>query len=234
MQQAQGNRLGDLIARASTRPMVNDEAADEETERCELCSEPLFAEHRHLLDLSERNLCCVCRGCSILFDQAAAGGGHYSLVPDRRWLLENFQLDEPAWESLRIPVEVAFFFHDSTAGRVVAYYPSPAGAVESLLELATWSRIVRENSVLEAMAGDVEALLVNRSGAAGEHFLVPIDDCYELVGLIRTRWTGFTGGKEVWDEIEQFFTALRKRARPVAPWSAREGLPEPDRAQHDI
>jgi hypothetical protein len=107
-------------------------------ERCELCGEPLPAEHRHLLDRRERRLLCACRACSLLFDRRAAGAGHYRLVPERRRRLEEFMLDDATWEQLRIPVELAFFFHSSAVQRMVAFYPSPMGATESRLELAAW------------------------------------------------------------------------------------------------
>ena len=61
---------------------------------------------------------------------------------------------------------------------------------------------------------DVEALLVNRAHGAREHFLVPIEDCYRLVALIRTRWRGLTGGREVWEELERFFAGLSQQAKP--------------------
>ena len=63
--------------------------------------------------------------------------------------------------------------------------------------------------MLAQLEPDVEALLVNRARGAREHWLVPIDDCYGLVGLIRTRWRGLTGGKEVWEEIGRFFDGAR-------------------------
>ena len=63
------------------------------------------------------------------------------------------------------------------------------------------------------MEPDVEALLVNRARGARGHWLVPIDDCYALVGLIRTRWRGLTGGKDVWEEIGRFFTTLDRRSQ---------------------
>jgi len=44
---------------------------------------------------------------------------------------------------------------------------------------------------------------------------VPIDECYGLVGLIRTQWRGLTGGKEVWAEIARFLEALDRRSRSV-------------------
>ena len=67
--------------------------------------------------------------------------------------------------------------------------------------------------MLLSMEPDVEALLVNRSLGAREHYLVPIEDPYRLVALIRTRWRGLTGGSEVWEEIESFFAALADQAK---------------------
>ena len=101
--------------------------------------------------------------------------------------------------------------------RTVALYPSPAGPVESLLPLDAWNEIVQENPVLARMERDVEALLVNRIGQSrgagdADYFVAPIDECYKLVGLIRGRWRGFSGGSEVWQEINQFFRGLKERA----------------------
>jgi hypothetical protein len=110
---------------------------------------------------------------------------------------------------------MAFFFANSRAGRVMAFYPSPAGPTESLLELDTWDEIERANPALADVEPDVEALLVNRARGARDYFVVPIDDCYRLVALIRTHWRGFTGGSEVWDEIAGFFGELRDTAKEV-------------------
>jgi hypothetical protein len=189
------------------------EARVEAQERCELCSEPIPAEHRHLLDLDTQQLMCACRACTILFNRDAAGGGHYRLAPDRRLHIGDFRLADPEWESLHIPVDMAFFFRSTPAERVVAFYPSPMGATESLLPLETWRGIEEANPVLRQMEPDVEALLVNRARGAREYRLVPIDECYALVGLIRTRWRGLTGGKEVWEEIARFLEALDRRSR---------------------
>jgi hypothetical protein len=135
--------------------------------------------------------------------------------PDRCRELVDLELDEGAWESLRIPVATAFFFQSTPAEKVVAFYPSPMGATESLLELGAWERVVVYNPVLATMEPDVEALLVHRARGAREHWLVPVDACYGLVGVIRTHWKGLAGGQEVWPEIAAFFDALRRRARRV-------------------
>ncbi|MGF1472517.1 MAG: DUF5947 family protein [Rubrobacteraceae bacterium] len=185
-------------------------------ELCELCGEPIHPDHRHLLNVASRELLCACRACSILFYDAAASEGRYRLIPDRHRLLVGFALTDAQWESLRIPVDMAFFFHSAPAGRVVAFYPSPMGPTESLLKLETWEELERANPVLGEMEDDVEALLVNRTRGAREHFLVPMDQCYGLVGLIRMHWRGLSGGQEVWEEIEKFFEALRARSVAVS------------------
>jgi hypothetical protein len=204
-----GSRLRALAQRGAAE--AQQQAAPDEV--CELCREPIATQHRHLLDLETRELMCACRACTILFSSGAAGGGHFTLVPDRRLRLEGFALDDRAWAELRIPVDMAFFFGAGAGGAVKAYYPSPAGPTESLLELDAWDEIERANPVLAGMEPDVEALLVNRSRGAREHYLVPVEDPYRLVALIRTRWRGFTGGAEVWQEIEGFFAELRARAK---------------------
>ena len=203
-----GSRLRE-IARAAAAPA----AAQPELEQCEMCGEPIAPEHRHLLDLETRELKCACRACTLLFDRRAAGGGHFRLVPDRRLRVDDLELDDARWADLAIPVDMAFFFHKSDEGKVVAYYPSPAGPTESLLELEAWEEIERDNPLLGSLEPDVEALLVNRARGARRQYVVPIEDCYRLVGLIRMNWRGFTGGSEVWERIEAFFEELDGRSK---------------------
>jgi hypothetical protein len=191
------------------------EAAETAQERCELCSEPIPTEHRHLLNVTTREIMCACRPCSILFDRRAASEGRYRIIPDRLLFLEDFEMGDAQWESLRIPVDMAFFFYSTPAERVMAFYPSPMGPTESLLKLSAWEELEESNPVLGEMKRDVEALLVNRVRGARENFLVPIDECYRLVGLIRMHWRGLSGGREVWEEIERFFENLRVRSKSV-------------------
>jgi len=208
---------GASLSSSRLRRLARQSAQQQEAalECCELCGVPIPSDHRHLLDVHKGELMCACQACKILFDRPQAGEGHYRLVPDRRLRIDDFQLNDSRWDSLRVPVEMAFFHHSSRAGRVVALYPSPAGPTESQLELETWEDIVRDNPLLASLQPDVEALLVNRTHGAREYFIVPIDDAYRLVAVIRTRWRGFAGGKEVWEEIERFFGALGERSKPV-------------------
>jgi hypothetical protein len=189
-----------------------------QVEQCEMCSAELRTEHPHLIDLTQRRMHCACDACAMLFSGRA--GTKYRRVPRDIRLLSNFQISDAEWDSLLIPINLAFFFQNSVDSRVSALYPSPAGATESLLPLEAWTSIVQSNPILNKIGPDVEAFLVNRVGlargvSAAEYYIVPIDACYKLVGLIRIHWRGLSGGTEVWKEIGDFFTQLRTRAEVV-------------------
>jgi hypothetical protein len=185
----------------------------EPDERCELCGSPIASEHRHLMEIEARMLVCSCQACSILFSGHAAT--RYRLVPARVLYLRGFRLEDDRWDSLLVPVNLAFFTFSTRAGHVEALYPSPAGATESLLGLDRWRELEAANPILAQLEPDVEALLVNRVGAARDHFVVSIEECYRLVGLVRVGWRGLSGGSEVWEAIANFFTELRERAKVV-------------------
>ena len=201
------------LARPAPAPPPSSASAEE---RCDLCGEPVAPGHRHLVDVDSRRILCACRACTLLFERPGAGGGHLRLLPRRRRRLDEFALDDAHWARLRITVEMAFFFHSTPAGRTIALYPSPLGATESQLALEAWDDLVAANPLLHGLEPDVEALLVCRARGMREHWRVPIDDCYELVGLIRTHWRGFGGGEEVWRALARFFDDLP--AREEARW----------------
>lgn len=186
-------------------------ATGEGLERCELCALEIPAEHNHLLDIKSQRLLCVCRACVILFDSKASGRRYRRMPEDVREIVDFF-LDDPLWERLGIPVDITFCFYSTPAERVVAFYPGPAGAAESMLQLSAWHEIEMLNPVLGALEPDVEALLVHRGRGERSYWLVPVDVCYRLVGLMRTRWRGLSGGEEVWSALGLFFDDLRQRA----------------------
>ncbi len=177
-----------------------------------MCGELVPDEHEHVVNTESRSLMCTCRGCWLLFTSDGAGGGKFRAVPDR-YLTLDLHVEPGAWDELQIPVSVAFFFRNSTLGSMAAFYPSPAGATESLLPLDAWDRLVAVNDVLGTMEADVEALLVRRDDRHDDAYLVPIDACYELVGELRRLWKGFDGGTEARDAMDDFFERLRERSR---------------------
>jgi hypothetical protein len=98
---------------------------------------------------------------------------------------------------------------------VVACYPSPAGATESLLDLDAWERLRRAHPLLAAPDADVEAIYVCPVEGRLAAFLVPIDACYHLVGDVRRRWRGLDGGDGVRQVLAAFADHLRARSRSL-------------------
>ncbi|HKB80606.1 MAG TPA: DUF5947 family protein [Thermoanaerobaculia bacterium] len=172
----------------------------EPLERCDLCAAPIADPHRHLFDPEQRQLVCACGPCTILFSNEAAK--RFRVVPPEVRSLSEFPLSDADWNALMIPINIAFFVRTSAGGRIRAFYPSPAGATES--ELAVESLDVD-------LQPDVQALLVNRLRTPARAFIVPIDECFRLVGLMRTKWRGLSGGKDVWSAIDAFFAGLEPR-----------------------
>jgi hypothetical protein len=185
-------------------------------ERCELCTEPVGPGHGHVIDLESRAIMCTCRGCYLLFTHTGAGGKRHRAVPTRYLHAPRFPAGSALWESAGVPVRMAFLFHNSVQERTVAFYPSPAGATESLLPLGTWTELLATQPAFASIAPDVEALLISKHDVGYECFLVPIDTCYELVGLVRLHWRGFDGGSAAHEAIDGFFTDLRERSEVVA------------------
>jgi hypothetical protein len=188
-------------------------------EVCEMCGEVVGETHSHVASLSERRILCTCRACYLLFTSQGAGARRLRAVPERVVLATDFSFSQAQWDDLAIPVDLVFLFQQTDVAdveaprRIVACYPSPAGATESELDLASWADMTSANPTLADVEPDVEAVLVRRTGAdAFTCLVVPIDACYELVGLVRQYWSGFQGGDEVWQHIDEFFAQLLARA----------------------
>jgi len=228
------------------RFLVDQRGPAPAAEVCELCATPVPAQHPHLVQVMQRRMLCACGPCGFLFSNPGAGGGEYRRVPDRYLSDPGFTLSDAQWDALQIPVGMAFFLHNSVLGtaaqpteptapadpppaggsgakgRVVACYPSPAGATESELGMDAFTTGVGAGRLGAELEPDVEALLVRRGrpgGAAAQAqcLLVPIDACYRLVGLVRRYWRGFDGGTEAWRAIDAYFAELQDRAVPVGP-----------------
>ncbi|HWG15410.1 MAG TPA: DUF5947 family protein [Streptosporangiaceae bacterium] len=191
-------------------------ATEAVAEKCEMCAEVVPADHAHVADLENSSLLCACRACYLLFTQAQAGRGRYRAVPDRYLADDGHPLAPGEWDELEIPVGLAFFLRSSARDEVAAFYPSPAGATECRLDLTAWARLAAGHPLLTVMDDDVEAVLIAKSEDTIEHFLVPIDACYELAGRMRLTWRGFDGGSEARHSIADFLGTVRDRARQLA------------------
>ncbi|HET8592912.1 MAG TPA: DUF5947 family protein [Solirubrobacterales bacterium] len=176
-------------------------------ERCDLCGNEIPSRHRHLLHLTERRILCACEPCLAL----RSGDPELRPTGTRTTWLEDFELSEELWARFAIPIGLAVFMLDSVAGRTVAFYPSPAGPTESELDLDAWEELREANPVLASLEPDVESLIVNRIARPPEQVIVPIDECYRLVGMIKACWDGITGGAGPEQAIERFFAEQRRR-----------------------
>jgi hypothetical protein len=180
----------------------------EQTEKCELCGRPLSDEHRHLLELNERRILCACEPCLAM----KSGMENYCPVSTRTLWLDDFVFPDELWSAFQLPVGLAFFMRSTGTNSVVALYPSPAGATECELHLESWDKLVEMNPILLDLEADAEALVVNRMVGAHQHAIVPIDECYRLVGLIKSTWQGISGGSAIEDAVPKFFDYVRDKA----------------------
>lgn len=187
---------------AGLRRFVRGQAA----EHCELCGMPIPDRHGHILEPAARRVLCACLICAEAV--TTRPDGHYRQVPSQVTTLTGFRMTDAEWHSLGLPIDMAFLFHSTPEGRPVALYPGPLGAAESLLSLDAWAVLEANNPVLKDLQPDVEALLVDRTRGKRACYRVPIDRCYALVGVIRTRWQGWSGGDEVWRAIDDFLDGL--------------------------
>jgi hypothetical protein len=181
-------------------------------ERCELCGTELNNEHQHLLDRTSRQIACSCDACAILF--CGQEGAKFLRVPRRILKPQTFRFTDIEWEAMMLPINLAFFLRQPN-GETAVLYPSPAGVMESMIELPPWSELFAADAALSAIEPEVETLLINRIGDQSASFVVPIDVAYRLVGLIRTKWRGLSGGTEVWHAISNFFADLEHQAIPM-------------------
>ena len=148
----------DVSLLSPLRRFVSPPASEKPGEICEMCAASIPDAHSHVVNVQTRSLMCSCRGCYLLFTREGAAQGKYRAVPDRYLYDASFRLNETDWDEFQIPVRIAFFFFNSSMGRVAAFYPSPAGATESLLPLDAWQKLSTTNPILGEIAPDVEAL----------------------------------------------------------------------------
>jgi hypothetical protein len=169
-------------------------------ERCEFCRAGIDERHPHLLERASGALRCVCPAC------ASASEADHLRVHPRRERIDGIAITAVQWDTLGIPVELAFLVRHAD-GRCSAHYPGPAGVVRSEIAPESWTDLMRTNPAVAEFDADVEALLVNRAAGPGEAWRISIDECYALAGIMRRHWRGLSGGPEVWKEIDAWLAA---------------------------
>jgi hypothetical protein len=198
------------LRRLASAPAATPQAGGQprDGERCDLCGREIPADHRHMLQLEERRIDCSCETCW----STRSGDPEYRPVGTRTLWLPQLEFSDEHWASFAIPIGLAFFMRSSVAGGIVGLYPSPAGATESELDLGAWEAVCALNPVLEELEADGEALIVNRLADPPQYAIAPIDDCYRLVGIVKTSWEGISGGPGLEAALRDFFDELRERA----------------------
>lgn len=191
-----------LVQRAPTESRVGGQ------EHCDLCATTVPSDHRHLLNLVERRIECVCESCWAL----RSGDAEFRPTGMRTLWLPDLDVPDDVWASFQIPIGLAFFMESTVAGCVIALYPSPAGATESELHFSSWSSLVALNPALADLEPDVEGLIANRLADPPAYAIAPIDRCYALTGTVKMSWEGISGGVGVSEAVAGFFDGLRAEA----------------------
>ena len=138
--------------------------------------------------------------------------GIFKPLPNRYLRLAGFKLPAPLWREFAIPVDMAFFVFNSALGGWWRFIPRPPGPRSHSLACKRGSNWNELNPTLRDLTDDLEALLINRTQDPAEYYVVPIDACYRLVGLMRSSWQGIAGGQEAFEAITRFFRELKERA----------------------
>jgi hypothetical protein len=140
-------------------------------------------------------------------------GARFRQVPQRVEYWPDFRMTDSQWQCLRIPIQLAFFVRSAQLDRTVALYPGPAGITQSSPPEEAWRELTAENPRLAELEPDVEGLLISRLRNNQATYQLSIDHCYRLAGLMRTGWRGFSGGTELWEQVDKFFAELKRQSQ---------------------
>lgn len=174
---------------------------------CDLCGTSMAEDHRHLLQLDERQIVCVCESCWAL----RSGDAEFRPVGSRVIWLDSLDLPDDLWARFGIPIGLAFFLR--SGGGVVAFYPSPAGATEKEIDAGVFSELEERNPRVRELDVESEVLIVDRLGEQMRSAIAPTDEAYRLVGLVKANWRGISGGPVLQDAVDGFFEGLREKAK---------------------
>lgn len=173
---------------------------------CDLCRCELANPHRHVMDVTTRSILCACNLCAWTFSNDA--NGRFRPIPQFVTRVDSGILDD-LWNRLDIPIGMAFFTVEHLPQQesmiLRAVYPSPGGPIVSSVDPLVWQSLFESHHRPLKMQPDVESLLVRQTEKNDDCFIAPIDRCYELVGIVRRHWDGWSGGTAVHEAIDRFF-----------------------------
>jgi len=171
-----------------------------EVERCDGCGSDLPAEHEHLVEADGRALRCACAACAV------TPAAPWKRVRPRVTRLPALRLTDVMWSGLGVPIGLAFFVR--RAGGVLAFYPSPAGVIESPVAPEAWAAVVTDNpdlDDLEAGHRDAARQPARRRARTLSRLGRPR---LRLAGLVRLHWRGLGGGPALATALRRFFEEL--------------------------
>ena len=174
--------------------------------RCELCAVAIAESHLHLLEPANGRLLCACLACA--HSAGARPQGRFGWFPaGSRRCPSSASAKANGMRSACRSTWPGCFTAPQPGGRLRSTPVRPARR-NRWWPPDAWAALVARNPVLSDLESDVEGLLVNRISGRRGYYRVPIDRCYELVGLIRTQWRGWSGGDAAWHAIDEYFTRL--------------------------
>jgi len=182
----------------------------QEMKHCDVCGLPAESHTSYLVHPASRRLILCCDNCSR--NLLAGGSRKYRPVPSRVECLPEFSMTDAQWNSLNLPIHLAFFYYSTPDRGVWLVYPDSSGPNETRLPPAKWEELAAANGILRQFQPDVEGLLINRVGRIRRYFRAPIDECFKLTAIVRDNWTGVTGGVDLWRKIEWCFAHWRGSA----------------------
>lgn len=177
-------------------------------EQCSACGCALPPDHDHAFEVATQKISCLCASCHSALTRNER---KYRAIPEGVHRVNDVSWATKTWEHLGLPIHIVFIVRRETTYR--AFFPSPAGQVETQLGTHNWADLSARNPDALTLKPDVEALLLSRLSGQSLCLKVPIDVCFALTGLLRRHWKGMHGGAQVWREISQFLNHLVERAQ---------------------
>lgn len=182
--------------------------ASTDATRCAFCGMAVESAHPHRLDPEGWQVICACNAC----DRDRADEPRLRRVGHRVEKIEDPRVGERMLMVVDVPVGLAFFTRTRRAANV--FYPAPTGTAEARIDVETWAALEAELPEVARLEPEVEAIVVSLSPR--RTFVVPIDECFRLAGMLRSAWVGWSGGAEARSAIEDFFATLETRANSGA------------------